>query len=242
MGHSDKRLLRQPSRRLTAVGAVTIMLAVALFAAVAASAHVPTLETGNVPGEGAPISGPDVSRAIYGYLEAGKEFDAYTFIVSAPLERQIGILVPAYSEHADFRPSIVLSTQGAPPIEIADSGRADRMEEWEPFSLTTFWKGAETTAAFESGRQYIIRVKPGVGTRSGRYVIVFGGPERFTTPDTLGTLRDLPAIWFGAYGGAPFRWNWWALIPVSILAAIVAGVVRLAHTGLRRAATVRRGT
>lgn len=219
---------------------VAIILAVVLLTAVSASAHVPTLETGNVPGEGTPISGPDVSRAIYGYLEPGREFDSYTFTVSSPLERQIGILVPAYSEHDDFRPGLVLTAQGAPPITIVDPGGADRIEEWEPFSLTTFWKGAQTTAAFKSGRQYTIRVKPGDGSSSGRYVLVFGGPERFTTPDTLATLGDLPSIWFGAYGGAPLRWNWWALIPVSIVMAMAAGVVRLSLTEFRRSAAARR--
>jgi hypothetical protein len=72
-------------------------------------------------------------------------------------------------------------------------------------------------------------VQPGPGSASGRYVVVFAGPEQFKARDIADTLWQLPLIWVGAYGGAPFRWNWLALIPLALtvgVAAVVAAGVR----------------
>ena len=48
------------------------------------------------------------------------------------------------------------------------------------------------------------------------------GPEQFKARDIADTLWQLPLIWFGAYGGAPFRWNWFALIPLALTVGVVA--------------------
>ena len=168
---------------------------------------------------------PDVSRAVYGYIAPGEEHDTYTFSVTRPVTTTLGVIVPAYAEHARFRPVLELETTGQPTTTIADPGYAPRGEEWEPFSLTTFWKGGEHAVTFEPGRRYTLRVEPGGGAATGRYVIVVGGAERFTGGDTLATLRDLPVIWLGAYGGAPARWNPWVLVPAALLVAVIAGIV-----------------
>jgi hypothetical protein len=197
-----------------------------------AHAHVPALEGGGATGEGTPIAGPDVSRAIYGYLAPDEKRDVYTFSLSQPLTATIGIIVPAYPEHADFRPAIVVEVEGEAPVTIADPGLAERAKEWEPFSLTYFWKGGEEGVGFKRGRRYRLRVEPGDGATSGRYVIVFGGAERFTGSDTLATLRDLPAIWVGGYGGAPLRWNWLALLPAGLVGFAAVGVGLLVRRGI----------
>jgi len=214
--------------------AVIVAMLGVLMSPVAACAHVPALEGSGTAGSGAAIGGPDVSRAIYGYLAPGEAGDAYTFTVSGPITRTIGVIVPAYPEHARFRPRLVLTSQDGSRIEFADPGLAARVGEWEPFSLTTFWKGAEGDVRFEPGRRYVLTVEPGPGDATGRYVIVFGGPEQFSGADTLSTLTDLPVIWFGAYGGAPFRWNWPAALLFAALIVIAAGTVVASARRLRR--------
>lgn len=210
-------------------GVIVAALALAVACApVPALAHVPSLEPSS-EGSATPIGGPEVSRAIYGYLAPGESIDAYTFTVPEQLSRTIGIIVPAYPELAEFRPALVVESDGKSQ-RIVDPGAEPRQGEWEPFSLTTFWKGAEADVAFTPGARYTLRVEPGDGASSGRYVIVFGGPEQFSGSDTAALARQLPTIWFGAYGGAPFRWNWSA----ALLLAVALGVLALLAFTVRR--------
>lgn len=194
-----------------------------------AAALVPSLEP---PPRDEPvfINGPEVSRATYGYLVPGERNDEYRFRVRSPVTRTVGVIVRSYPEHADFRPTLVVEAEDGRAARIPDGYDKQRQREFEPFSLTYLWVGGDREVSFEPGL-YTIRVLPGRGTQSGRYVVVFGGPERFEATDIVATFRELPAIWFGAYGGAPMRWNWLALIPfgltVAAVSAAVAGVRRL---------------
>ncbi len=219
----------------TAVRVTLLALAItlALHAGVA-RAHVPGLEQGP---DGVPmtIGGPEVSRAVYGYLASDDAYDAYVFTVDEPVTQGIGVIVPVRDEHAEFRPALRLLADGSHVAQIADPGLAEREAEWEPFSLTSFWSGAEQEITFEPDVEYELRVEPGTGDAAwGRYVVVFGGPEAFTAADSLRTLFYLPVIWFGAYGGAPPHWNWWALIPVGITLAGLVFVARWMVRALRR--------
>jgi hypothetical protein len=184
------------------------------------------------------VGGPEVSRAIYGYLAPDEESDVYTFHVDEPVSQTIGVIVPSRAEHEGFRPSLRLLTDGVEVALIDDPGLPEREAEWEPFSLTDFWTGGEQRIAFEPGVEYELRVEPGTGPDvSGRYVIVFGGPEAFTAADSARTLVYLPVIWFGAYGGAPAHWNWWALLPLGVVVLLLALLVRaVIRIGARRRA------
>ncbi|MDF1543425.1 MAG: hypothetical protein P1P71_09975 [Anaerosomatales bacterium] len=199
-----------------------------------AVAHVPDLERGADGGPMA-IEGPEASRAIYGHLAPGEKYDAYAFHVDEPVTRTIGVIVPSRTEHAGFRPSLRLLADGIETALIEDPGLDEREAEWEPFSLTDFWTGGEQRIAFEPGVEYELRVEPGTGPDgSGRYVIVFGGPEAFTPADSARTLVYLPVIWFGAYGDAPAHWNWWALVPLAVVAAVLVSLVRAVVRAVRR--------
>jgi hypothetical protein len=116
----------------------------------------------------------------------------------------------------------VITAEGRDRLEIPDGATAQRQREFEPFSLTYFWHGGEREVTFEPDVLYTLRVQPGPGAQSGRYVVVFAGPEQFKAGDIADTLWQLPLIWFGAYGGAPFRWNWLALIPLGLTVGVVA--------------------
>ena len=206
-----------------ALGVMALAVAgIVVALAPAALAHVPALESSE--GEGAAaIGGPEVSRAIYGYLAPDETSDSYVFSVDEPVTQVIGILVPVRGDHEGFRPVLRMLADDTDLTVIEDPGLSERATEWEPFSLTSFWLGGEEQVSFEPGVGYELRVEPGDGPAdSGRYVIVFGGPEAFTGADALRTLGYLPVIWFGAYGGAPAHWNWWALIPVAVVVLLIA--------------------
>ena len=214
--------MRLGSRTIT-LGVMALAVAgIVVALAPAALAHVPALESSE--GEGAAaIGGPEVSRAIYGYLAPDETSDSYVFSVDEPVTQVIGILVPVRGDHEGFRPVLRMLADDTDLTVIEDPGLSERATEWEPFSLTSFWLGGEEQVSFEPGVGYELRVEPGDGPAdSGRYVIVFGGPEAFTGADALRTLGYLPVIWFGAYGGAPAHWNWWALIPVAVVVLLIA--------------------
>jgi hypothetical protein len=205
-------------------------LALVVIGTVPALAHVPAVESGAHDdahaGEAAatPMGGPEKSRAVYGYVEDG-EPDRYAFTTSEPVVRTVGLIVPAYEEHADFRPTLALEADGVEVAHVDDPGLSAREREFEPFSLTWFWAGAEDEFQFEPGIEYTLVVEPGVGDDStGRYVVVVGGPEEFTAADWGATLVSLPRIWLGQYGSAPYRWNWLALIPAAFTAAAIVAL------------------
>jgi hypothetical protein len=224
-------MLARSHVRATALIALVAMAV--LVSARPAEAHVPGLEPRSADGP-VSIGGPEVSRATYGYLAPGDAYDEYRFTVPEPVTRAVGIIVPAYPEHADFRPGLVITAAGRDRLEIPDGVAAQRQREFEPFSLTSFWHGGEREVTFEPGVLYTLRVQPGPGSASGRYVVVFAGPEQFKARDIADTLWQLPLIWVGAYGGAPFRWNWLALIPLALTVGVVAAVVAGVRSRLSR--------
>lgn len=233
-----RALVRRP---VLYVALVAISVTAILGLPAAALGHVPTVEgtqgfEDNVGGDAeTQIGGPEKSRAVYGYLKDG--VDRYAFRATEPVARTIGVIVPAYKEHATFYPTMVLEEDGIEVARSDDAALAERTGEFEPFSLTTFWDSAELVYDFEPGHDYLVRIEPGQsGATSGRYVLVVGGPEAFSGSDIAETLRGLPRIWFGAYGGAPFRFNPLALIPFSIVAGILGLLGTLIVRMLRRRA------
>jgi hypothetical protein len=213
----------------TVAYAVAVLLAAALIAPWPGLAHVPVLEpnvssdvTGTVADAypaAARIGGPDVSRALYGYLSPDERFDAFAFTVSEPVTTTVGVLVPDGGGLEGFRPEVSVVTTGGTLARFG-SPPGERPQIFEPFSLETFLRSGEQTIGFEPGRRYVIRVDGGSGVvRAGRYVLTFSGAERFTGRDIAGTLVYLPRIWLGLYGEAPPR-----LEPLLLLAAIVVGI------------------
>jgi len=223
-----------PARALVRPAALIALVSLVVLAgARPAEAHVPGLEPGSGDGP-VSIRGPEVSRATYGYLAPGDPYDEYRFTVPEQVTRAVGIIVPAYPEHIDFRPGLVITAEERDRLEIVDWAITPRQRGFEPFSLTYFWHGGEREVTFEPGILYTLRVQPGPGSQSGRYVVVFAGPEQFKARDIADTLWQLPLIWFGAYGGAPFRWNWLALIPLGLTVGLVVVIAVAAWSRLSR--------
>jgi hypothetical protein len=194
-----------------------------------ALAHVPTLEPeDSLPGDVVAIPSPDVSAAVYGYLTPEDGGDLYAFTVSSSVTRTVGLIVPAWEEHEDFRPELYVQAPGHRPISARwPDGPLE--EHFEPFSLASFWWGPELEVGLTPGQRYVVRVDPGDEAQSGRYVLVFDGPEDVSPS----SLRDLPAVWFGAYGGAPQRFNPLIVVPVVVVFGLVGALGALARRLMR---------
>lgn len=214
-----------------------------------AFAHVPAIEprassnaartsgSGSFPADNAhAIDGPDESRAVYGYLAPDQPYDAYTFKVADNVTTTIELIVPVRTAAEGFRPALILmaSARGI-RLDARDPGVSPRSKFFEPFSLQSFWKGAAIEEVeLRPGVRYDLIVTPGASqVRSGPYVIAFSGGERFTAADWARTLRVLPTVWLGTYGGAPVR-PLAVVVMVLVALALAGGAAWLATTFLRR--------
>jgi hypothetical protein len=153
------------------------------------------------------IESPTKSLAVYGYLAPDETLDAFEFTVSVETSTTLDMLVPVRADLPDFRPTLTLFGDDAEsPIVIVDPGAPSRSTLFEPFSLSNFYQGGSATVALHPGVRYVLVVEPGTGTdRYGPYTIGVSGGEQFTFAETRSTLAALPAIWSGAWAGAPAR-------------------------------------
>ena len=203
----------------------------------AASAHVPVLEpraansasAGMQLAGGVPISPPSASTAVYGTIAPGESADAYVFTPVESFEASVELLVPSGAATAEFHPHLVLYERGSKVGEASWDG-APQTSFFEPFSLQRFRTEVTMPAStFEQGVPYTVAVTAGSGEAlTGPYVVVFGGPERFTSADVRASLTAVPRIWFGLYGQWSVRWGMvaGAAALVALIACAIAGGVR----------------
>lgn len=256
-------------RRAGAIGAVLAALAVVALAVSApgAAAHVPFLEparSSQAPAQqfdpfpaAVPLPDASISRAVYGTLAPGEQFDAYRLKVSRPASTPVEMLVPKAAKYAAFRPSFALvgpglPTAGVPPafirdrlrtaakgvsfvpggapqvVVVPDPGTSPRATFFEPFSFTSYYRGGSTTVDLKPGRDYYLVVyDPAGGT--GEYALGVGEAERFTPADWFRSIVAVVRIKLGLYGQGAFH-----PLAAVVLAALAAAVVALIVWGWRR--------
>lgn len=226
-----------------------LMLAVAAACALGlgpavAAAHVPAIEprgassdatgTAGDPYPGAlRIDGPDISRAIYGYLGPNERFDAWTFEVAERVTADVGILVPVRPGTEGFRPRLLVATSEESVMVGSPPGQ-DRRAFFEPFTAERLYDSGSREVTFEPDRRYYLVVEPGSGERGdGPYTLTFSGAEAFSAGDWFDTLTILPRIYGGFYGQSPVRWGCFGALAI-VLAPIVIVVAsrRRRRTGL----------
>jgi hypothetical protein len=261
-------------RRLALIAALVSGLAAALALGVAAapvSAHVPFLEparSSTAPAEaGDPFPGavplPDaaVSRAVYGTLARGEQFDAYRLSVSAPSRTPVELLVPATGTYGAFRPAFALAGPGIPAAGsspgfiadrlhvaygaqaseigvqvVPDPGAAPRPTFYEPFSFTSYYRGGSTEVELTPGNAYYLIVYDPAGGR-GEYALGIAEAESFTPADWFRSIAVVVRIKLGLYGQRAFHPL--AAVVLAVLAAAVAGLVVWAWRRRRRRAALR---
>lgn len=197
---------------------ITLALAIVLLAPASAFAHVPILEqAGRAPDtrgsaeipfpQAQPIAPPTKSIAVYGYLARDQSLDAYVFTVPEKTVTTIELLVPVRAGLGDFRPTLMVFSEGKGERDLLrDPGTDPRERFYEPFSVATFYKGGNATLTFEPGERYYFVVTGGQGGRTfGAYTIGISGAEEFSGSETAQTLTVLPTIWLGSWGGGPVR-------------------------------------
>jgi hypothetical protein len=196
---------------------MAIVLALVLAFPAVAWAHVPILEPAGTPSDARGpaadpfpdainIAGPQVSRAVYGFLAPGEKADVYAFTVPATITVPVQLLVPAEDPGAArFRPELSIYGPGA-PVGLYDRDGAPRSTFYEPFSFETLYQGPSKQVTFAPGGRYFAIVTPGKGSvTSGRYVIGMGTVEAFGPDEVANVPVSIATIVLGSYGGAPVR-------------------------------------
>lgn len=150
-----------------------------------------------------PIGGPTVSRAVYGFLAPGRDFDAYRFTVDSAVSTTVDLLVPARSDYAGFEPRLSIYEEGSGEERAASPGSGEA--EYEPFSIESFREVQTADLELVPGNSYYLVVRSGPRLSSGPYVLAFSGAESFGSSEIGSTLLALPVIWSGAWAGAPPR-------------------------------------
>ncbi len=214
------------------------------------SSAAPAVRGDPFPGA-VPVPDAAISRAVYGTLAHDAPFDAYHLSVSRTAVTPIEMLVPAAGRYRDFRPSFALvgpglTPSGTPPpflqqrlleayggilfvrgmqpgtMVVDDPGLTPRPTFYEPFSFTTYFRGAKTTVTLQPHRTYYLIAYDPAG-RTGAYALGIGVAEKFSVGDAFRSVVDVVRIKLGLYGQGAFD-----PVAAAILAAIVAAVVLLA--------------
>jgi hypothetical protein len=199
--------------RITALlaAALAFLLFVALFSC-AASAHRPVIEDRDASGydNATYIRDPEISWALYGFLDSPDDVDFYAFDVKGCQNLSTNILVPAIDVYRDFRPSCAIVGPGingtvSVPFDLppgmgariidmpADSGRF-----YEPFGGINYWQSPVNYTWLVTPGRYYVAVFDRKQSR-GDYVLAIGEKESFglfDLPEVLWTtLRIRRGVW-----------------------------------------------
>jgi hypothetical protein len=191
--------------------ALALLLSAALFSCVA-SAHRPVLEEKDISGYDSAIyvPDPDVSRALYGFLESPGDVDYYAFDVRDSQNLSTNILVPALEVYRNFRPSYAIlgpGVKGTVPVPFAvPQGMgvqvidmpADSESFYEPFGGVRYWQSPVHYALLDRPGRYYVAVFDR-GHARGDYVLAIGEKESFGLPDLPDVLCTTLRIRLGAW-------------------------------------------
>jgi hypothetical protein len=208
-------------RSAYSVSAILLSLLLCIQIAAPASAHKPIFESGGETIETAlEIPDPLVSYAIYAQFEPGiPQIQYYEFQLEAGHSLNFQMLIPVIDGLEEFAPAVLLVGPGLPapdaesssiideftiPLRTTDGVAlwsyvwAENVEEFEPFTQTTFWErqDVELTLA-EAGTYYLAVVVPEGAINpggSGKYVLAPGLEEDFGLSDYVA----IPVDWVKA--------------------------------------------
>ncbi|WP_048197947.1 hypothetical protein [Methanocella arvoryzae] len=197
---------------LFVVALILLLSTLTMLATVLVSAHKPVFEGVDTSGysDAVQIPDPEVSWAIYGYIDSTGDADYYYFDIDAPVDVYTELLVPKKSVYDDFYPSYAIVGPKLPdspglPFEVpgscgavvVDSPPGDRETFYEPFTGINYYRGfRKHTLLSEPGRYYVVVYDR--SHASGDYVLAVGEKESFGLRDIPGVVADVLKIRSGS--------------------------------------------
>ncbi|MCU0852086.1 MAG: hypothetical protein MUC90_02355 [Thermoplasmata archaeon] len=216
MSHSSIRV-----KSAYSVPAILLSLLLCVQIAAPASAHKPIFESGGETIDTAlEIPDPLVSYAIYAQFEPGMpQIQYYELQLEAGHLLNFQMLIPVIDELQEFAPEVLLIGPGLPapdagsssiidefaiPMPTADGivlwsyVGAENVEEFEPFTQTTFWERQDVELTLAEAGTYFLAVVVPEGDfnpgEEGKYVLAPGLEEDFGLIDYVA----IPVDWVKA--------------------------------------------
>jgi hypothetical protein len=167
----------------------TISFAILLFLVFAPSialAHQPRLTENRQT----LVPEPEISKAYYAKLMG--EPDTYIIESATPFDLYVNVLVPdTVGQKKDVSAAVIKDGQTDTPLATIGGVDADWEQFYEPFGVSTYWRGPEYKARAEAGR-YEVRVWS--SNNDSKYSLAIGEGEFFDSKEIWNALRLVPKI------------------------------------------------
>jgi hypothetical protein len=133
---------------------------------------------------------PEISKAYYGKLMG--EPDTYIIESATPFDLYVNVLVPDIAgQKKDVSATVIKDGETDTPLAVLGGADARWEKFYEPFGVSTYWRGPEYKARAESGR-YEIRVWS--RNNDSKYSLAIGEGEFFDAGEIWNALRLVPKI------------------------------------------------
>jgi hypothetical protein len=168
---------------------------------------------------------PEISKAYYGKLMG--EPDTYVIESATPFQLYVNVLVPDIAgQKKDVSAVVIKNGEKDKPLAVLGGVDAGWEKFYEPFGVSTYWRGPEYKAAVEPGR-YEVRVWS--SNNDSKYSLAIGEGEVFNTGEIWNALRLVPKIKSGFFEESPISFIkspfGYGLIILMYILALIALVV-----------------
>jgi hypothetical protein len=170
---------------------------------------------------------PEISKVYYAKLMG--EPDTYIIESATPFDIYVNVLVPDIKgQKKDVSATVIKDGETDTPLATLGGVDADWQKFYEPFGVSTYWRGPEYKAAVEAGR-YEVRVWS--GNNDSKYSLAIGEGEFFNNKEIWNALRLVPQIKSGFFEESPISFikspfGYGLIILMYILAGIALIIYR----------------
>jgi hypothetical protein len=204
---------------LTTLSFLVIVPAIAL-------AHQPRL----VESRQTIVPEPEISKAYYATLVG--EPDTYIIESAMPFDLYVNVLVPDIpnitEQKKDVSAAVIKDGQTDTPLAVIGGVDAKWEKFYEPFGVSTYWRGPEYKARAEAGR-YEVRVWS--SNNDSKYSLAIGEGEFFDSKEIWNALHLVPQIKSDFFEESPISFikspfGYGLIILMYVLALIVLIIYR----------------
>jgi hypothetical protein len=157
------------------------------------------------------------------------EPDTYLIESATPFDLYVNVLVPDIAgQKKDVSATVIKDGETDKPLAVLGGVNADWEQFYEPFGVSTYWRGPEYKSAVEAGR-YEIRVWS--GNNDSKYSLAIGEGEFFDSKEIWNALRLVPQIKSGFFEESPISFikspfGYGLILALYILAGIALIIYR----------------
>ena len=164
---------------LTTLSFLVIVPAIAL-------AHQPRL----VESRQTIVPEPEISKAYYATLVG--EPDTYIIESAMPFDLYVNVLIPDIAgQKKDVSAAVIKDGETDTPLAVIGGVNANWEKFYEPFGVSTYWRGPEYKTRAEAGR-YEVHVWS--SNNDSKYSLAIGEGEFFNNKEIWNALRLVPKI------------------------------------------------